>query len=163
MAQATAISPQALTNTAKALIQAYNDKDWDRVKAGITADFVYDEVPTSRKVTGIDATIEAWKGWAQAFPDSKGVFHGAHVAQDGIVVLEQSWQGTHQGTLQTPKGAIAATGKRIDVRACAIIQIAERRLGPSGTTSTWRRCSSRSGSRGRQRRLRRNAIMTGRR
>ena len=124
MAQATAISPQALTNTAKALIQAYNDKDWDRVKAGITADFVYDEVPTGRKVTGIDATLEAWKGWAQAFPDSKGAFHGAHVAQDGIVVLELSWQGTHQGALQTPKGAIAATGKRIDVRACAIIQIA---------------------------------------
>ena len=90
MAQATAISPQALTNTAKALIQAYNDKDWDRVKAGITADFVYDEVPTGRKVTGIDATLEAWKGWAQAFPDSKGAFHGAHVAQDGIVVLESA-------------------------------------------------------------------------
>jgi steroid delta-isomerase-like uncharacterized protein len=124
MAQATTLSPQALTNTAKALIQAYNDKNWDQVKASITPDFVYDEVATGRKVTGIDATVDAWKGWAQAFPDSKGTFHGAHVAQDGTVVLELTWKGTHQGQLQTPKGPIAATGKRIEVRACAIVEIA---------------------------------------
>jgi steroid delta-isomerase-like uncharacterized protein len=124
MAQATTLSPQALTNTAKALIQAYNDKNWDQVKASITPDFVYDEVATGRKVTGIDATVDAWKGWAQAFPDSKATFHGAHVAQDGTVVLELTWKGTHQGPLQTPKGPIAATGKRIEVRACAIVEIA---------------------------------------
>ena len=122
MAQATTLSPQALISAAKALIQAYNDKNWDQAKAGITPDFVYDEVATGRKVTGVDDTIAAWKGWAQAFPDSKGVFQGAHVTQDGTVVLELTWQGTHQGPLQTPKGPISATGKRIDVRGCAIFQ-----------------------------------------
>ena len=54
MAQATRLSPQALTNTAKALILAYNDKNWEQAKASITPDFVYDEVATGRKVTGID-------------------------------------------------------------------------------------------------------------
>jgi predicted ester cyclase len=39
-------------------------------------------------------------------------------------VLELTWKGTHLGPLQTPKGAIAATGKRIEVRACAIVEIA---------------------------------------
>lgn len=124
MAQATKLSPQALTNTAKGLILAYNDKDWDRVKASITQDFVYDEVATGRKVTGIDATLVAWKGWAEAFPDSKGTFQASHVTEDGTVILELTWKGTHEGTLQTPKGPIAATGKRIDVRACAIVEIA---------------------------------------
>ena len=124
MAQATKLSPQALTNAAKAVIQAYNDKNWEQAKASITPDFVYDEVPTGRKVTGIDDTLAAWKGWAQAFPDSKGVFGDAHVAEDGAVVLEVTWKGTHQGSLQTPKGPISATGKRIEVRACAIFQIA---------------------------------------
>jgi steroid delta-isomerase-like uncharacterized protein len=124
MAQATTLSPQALTNTAKALIQAYNDKNWDQARASITPDFVYDEVATGRKMTGIDETLDVWKGWAQAFPDSKGVFQNAHVAQDGTVVLELTWKGTHQGPLQTPKGPISATGKRIEIRACAIIQIA---------------------------------------
>ena len=124
MAQATKLSPQALTNVAKALIEAYNEKNWDRAKASITPDFVYDEVATGRKVTGIDATIDAWKGWAQAFPDSKGSYQGAHVAEDGTVVLELTWKGTHQGPLQTPKGAIPATGKSIEVRGCAVIQVA---------------------------------------
>jgi hypothetical protein len=52
MAQAT-LSPQTLTKTAKALIEAYNDKNWERAKASLTPDFVYDEVATGRKVTGL--------------------------------------------------------------------------------------------------------------
>jgi steroid delta-isomerase-like uncharacterized protein len=124
MAQATKLSPQALTNAAKAVIQAYNDKNWDQAKASMTPDFAYDEVASGRKFTGIDETLAAWKGWAQAFPDSKGVIEGAHVSEDGTVVLELTWKGTHQGPLQTPKGPISATGKRIDIRACAIFQIA---------------------------------------
>jgi steroid delta-isomerase-like uncharacterized protein len=124
MAQATKLSPQALTNTAKAVIQAYNDKNWDQAKASMTQDFVYDEVATGRKCNGVEETLVAWKGWAQAFPDSKGSFQGAHVAEDGTVVLEVTWKGTHQGPLQAPKGPVAATGKRIDIRACAIFQIA---------------------------------------
>jgi hypothetical protein len=39
MAQATTLSPQALITAAKALIEAYNDKDWERVKASITSGF----------------------------------------------------------------------------------------------------------------------------
>ena len=125
MAQATTLSPQALVTAAKALIEAYNDKNWERAKASITEDFVYDEVATGRQVTGRDPTIDAWKGWAQAFPDSKGDIHEAHVAANGTVVLELTWRGTHKGPLQAPSGAVAATGKTIEIRACAIVQIAD--------------------------------------
>ena len=124
MAQATTLSPQALTNAAKGLILAYNEKNWDKARASITPDFVYDEVASGRKLTGADQTLEAWKAWAQAFPDSKGTFQGSHVADDGTVVLELTWSGTHQGPLQTPKGPISPTGKRIEVRACALVEIA---------------------------------------
>jgi steroid delta-isomerase-like uncharacterized protein len=127
MAQGTTLSPQALTDAAKALILAYNDKNWDKCKASITPDFVYDEVATGRKVTGADQTIDIWKGWAQAFPDSKGSFLGTYVTNSGAVVLEVNWKGTHKGPLQTPNGPIAATGKRIDVRACLIIEVAGER------------------------------------
>lgn len=127
MAQATTLSPQALTKIAQGLIVAYNNRDWNQVKASITADFTYDEVATARKVTGADQTIELWKGWAQAFPDSKGTFQGSHVVNDGTVVLEVTWKGTHKGPLQTPTGAIAPTGKPIEVRACAIVEIAGER------------------------------------
>jgi steroid delta-isomerase-like uncharacterized protein len=123
MAQATAVSPQALTNAAKALIEAYNDKNWDRARAGITPDFVYDEIATGRKLTGADAALEVWKGWAQAFPDSKASFQGTHASDDGTVILEVTWTGTHQGPLQTPNGPIAPTGRRIELRACAVVEV----------------------------------------
>jgi steroid delta-isomerase-like uncharacterized protein len=124
MAQATAVSPKALTNAAKGLIEAYNDKNWDRAMASITPDFEYDEVATGRKLRGAEAALEVWKGWAQAFPDSKGSFQGTHVSDDGTVVLELTWTGTHQGPLQTPKGPIAPTGRRIALRACAVVEVA---------------------------------------
>ena len=124
MAQATKLSPQALTNTAKGLVLAYNERNWEQAKVSITSDFVYDEVATGRKVTGGDATIATWKGWAEAFPDSKGTFDGVHVAEDGTVVLEVTWKGTHQGPLQTPNGPISATGKRIEIRACMVVEVA---------------------------------------
>jgi len=121
--QTTAVSPQALTEAAKGLINAYNDKNWDRAKAAITPDFLYEEVATGRKIEGADQTIAAWKGWAQAFPDSKGSFDQTHVAGDDTVLLELTWRGTHKGQLETPMGSIPPTGKQIEVRAVAIVEL----------------------------------------
>lgn len=127
MAQATTLSPQALTQIAQGLIVAYNDRDWNRAKASITPDFTYDEVATGRSIAGADETLEVWKAWAQAFPDSKGTFQGARVTTEGSVVLEVTWKGTHQGPLPLPSGTVAATGKPIEVRACAIVEISGER------------------------------------
>ena len=127
MAQATALSPQALADAAKAPFLAFNDKDWSKAKATMTPDFGYDEVATGRTTTGADAAIELWKGWAQAFPDAKGTIHNTHVTGNNVVVLELSWRGTHKGPLQTPGGTIPATGKPIDVRACAVVEVAGER------------------------------------
>ena len=122
-AQATAVSPQVLIDAAKAPILAYNEKNWDKVKASITPDFVYDEVATRRKVQGAGEVIAVWQGWAQAFPDSKATIHSALVSGN-TVVLEATWKGTHKGPLQRAKGPVAATGKPIEIRACMIFEIA---------------------------------------
>jgi steroid delta-isomerase-like uncharacterized protein len=119
---ATMLSPQQLIDAAKAPLLAYGRKDWDAVKASITPDYVYDEVATLRKVQGLDQCMALWRGWATAFPDSKATFHGA-VVSGNTVVLEVTWKGTHTGPLELPKGPIAATGKRIDIRACNVIEI----------------------------------------
>jgi steroid delta-isomerase-like uncharacterized protein len=121
--QATVVSPQALTEAAKGLINAYNDKNWDRAKAAITPDFLYEEVGTGRRIEGADETVAAWKGWAQAFPDSKASFDQIHVAGDATVVLELTWRGTHKGQLETPMGSIPPTGKQIEIRAVAIVEL----------------------------------------
>ena len=123
-AQSTIIPQQQLIDAARALVLTYNDKNWEAARASLTPDFAYDEVPTNRKVQGPDQVIPIWQGWAAAFPDSKGTIH-SELASGNTVVLELSWRGTHNGPLQTPNGAIAATGRRIDVRACMVVEVAD--------------------------------------
>jgi steroid delta-isomerase-like uncharacterized protein len=121
-AQSTVLSPQQLIDAAKAPTLAYNQKDWNAVRASVTPDFIYDEVGTGRKVQGADQTITLFQGWATAIPDSKATVDNA-VASGNTVVLELTWRGTHNGPLQTPKGSFAATGKKIEVRACAVVDL----------------------------------------
>jgi steroid delta-isomerase-like uncharacterized protein len=121
--QSTMLSEQQRSSAAKAPVLAYNDKNWDVVRTTLTTNAIYEEVASHRKAQGADEIIAVWKGWATAFPDSKATFHNAVVSGD-VVVLELQWQGTHRGLLQTPSAPIAPTGKRIDVRACMVIELA---------------------------------------
>jgi steroid delta-isomerase-like uncharacterized protein len=121
-AKSTLIPPQQLIEAAKAPLNAYNDKNWDKLRTLLSSDFVYDEVGTNRRVQGIDQVITLWQGWATALPDSKCTFNNAVTSGD-TVVFELTWQGTHKGQLQTPKGPIAPTGKRIEIRACNVVQL----------------------------------------
>jgi steroid delta-isomerase-like uncharacterized protein len=126
-APSTATSPQQIINTAKAPILAYNAKDWDAMRSSITDDFAYDEVATRRKVQDADQAVSLWKGWAAAFPDSKASFDNTLVCGQ-TAVLELTWRGTHTGLLQTPDGSLAPTGKRIEIRACAALEVAGDRV-----------------------------------
>jgi steroid delta-isomerase-like uncharacterized protein len=122
----TAPSPQptsqALIDAAKQSILAYNDKNWDNVRAALTPDALYDEVATQRKLQGPDQVIECWQGWARAFPDSKATFHNA-IASGTTVCVEVSWRGTHSGTLELPTGAVQATRRDINIRACQVFDM----------------------------------------
>src|SRR6267143_243838 len=107
---------------AKAAITAYNDKDWSKAKDMLAADAVYDEKGTHRRIQGAGEIIEAWQGWAKAFPDSKATFVAEHASGD-TAVLEVVWKGVHTGPLQTPTGTIPASNKRIEVPACQVFKI----------------------------------------
>jgi predicted ester cyclase len=124
--QATLIPPQQLIDAAKAPLIHFNEKKWDAVRASITPDFVYDEIATRRQVQGADKVLEIWRGWATAFPDCRATFHGS-LCSGSTVMFELTWSGTHQGPLHTPGGAITPTGRRIEVRACAVMELAAER------------------------------------
>ncbi|MGH7631049.1 MAG: ester cyclase [Gemmatimonadales bacterium] len=121
-APSTLVPPQQLIAAAKAATIAYNNKDWAALRAAVTPDFIYDEVGTQRKVQGVEQAITLFQGWAAAFPDSRGTF-GAAIASGNTVALEVTWEGTHQGTLQTPDGTVAPTGKRFEIRACLVMEL----------------------------------------
>jgi hypothetical protein len=119
--QSTLISERQLIDAARSPLMAFNQKNWNAVRSGISPDFVYDEVPTGRKAEGADQAIAVWQGWATAFPDVQATFD-RELPSGNVVVFEVTWRGTHQGPLQTPGGAIP----------------------PTVITSTWRPSYSRS-------------------
>ena len=107
---------------AKAAVTAYNEKDWGKAKDLLAADAVYDEKGTHRRIQGAGEIIEAWRGWAKAFPDSKATFV-REFASGNTVVFELVWKGVHTGPLQTPTGTIPASNKPIEMPACQVVQV----------------------------------------
>jgi steroid delta-isomerase-like uncharacterized protein len=108
--------------TAKSATTAYNDKNWDKVKAVFATNGIYDEKATSRHVQGVGKIIETWQGWAKAIPDSKATFVGEYASGD-TAVLEVVWKGVHTGPLQTPTSTIPPSNKRIEIPACQVIRV----------------------------------------
>ena len=107
---------------AKAAVTAYNEKDWSKGKDVLASDAVYDEKGTHRRIQGAGEIIEAWQGWAKAFPDSKATFVHEFASGD-TAVLELVWKGVHTGPLQTPTGTIPPSNKSIEVPACQVVQV----------------------------------------
>jgi steroid delta-isomerase-like uncharacterized protein len=108
--------------TAKAATIAYNDKNWDKMKAVFLEKGVYDEKATGRRIQGTAQIIEAWQNWAKAIPDSKATFVAEYASGD-TAILEVIWKGVHTGPLQMPTGAVPASNKRIDIPACQVVKV----------------------------------------
>ena len=112
---------------AKASITAFNEKNWNKMKALYASDAVYDEKATHRRIQGPDQIIEALRMWTTAFPDAKGTIV-RELAVGDLAVLELVWNGTHTGPLQTPAGTIAASSRPVQVPACSVMQIEGERV-----------------------------------
>jgi steroid delta-isomerase-like uncharacterized protein len=107
---------------AKALITAYNEKNWSKVKEMLAADAVYDEKATHRQIQGVAEIIDAWQGWAKTIPNSKATFVREFASGD-TAILELVWKGVHTGPLQTPTGTIPARKGLVEFPACHVIQV----------------------------------------
>jgi steroid delta-isomerase-like uncharacterized protein len=115
---------------AKAAVTAYNEKDWNKTRDMLAADAVYDEKATNRRLEGAGQIIEAFQGWAIAFPDSKATFI-REFASDDTVALELVWKGVHTGPLQTPTGVIPASNKPIEMPACEVFRVEGEKIKSS--------------------------------
>ena len=103
-------------NEARGIVDAFNASDWERCKAVITSDSLYDEVGTSRRLRGVAEIIPCWQTWKEAMPDVKGTVTNG-LATGSTVVLEVTWKGTHTGPLKGPKGTLPPSGKPQTTRA----------------------------------------------
>ena len=117
-----------LIRMAREEVEAFNEGDWDRLKASLASDSVYDEAATGRRMEGPDAIVEANQGWKSAFPDASGTITGSFACGDRVV-LEITWRGTQSGALPLPDGGeIPATGRSVEIQACQVMRIADGKV-----------------------------------
>jgi steroid delta-isomerase-like uncharacterized protein len=115
------------TDVAREQIEAFNAGDWDRFRATLATDSVYDELATQRHLEGQDAIIDANRGWKEAFPDAEGRVERA-MADNGTVTLEITWEGTQTGPLHMPTGDIPPSSKHVEVKAVEVFEIEGDRI-----------------------------------
>jgi steroid delta-isomerase-like uncharacterized protein len=116
------MADKSILEVAKSQLIAFNEKNWDAAKEVLATDILYDEVPTQRKLQGVEETLSAWKGWATAFPDAKGKIEQETVSGN-TVAIELTWRALHTGPLQLPGKDFAPTGKEVELRACQIVEV----------------------------------------
>jgi len=114
-------------DVARGSIEAFNAGDWDRFRSLHAEDVVEEELGTQRRIEGIDALLESNQGWKEAFPDASGQVTNAFESGD-TATLEITWSGTHSGPLEMPDGELAATNKRVELRACQVFRVEGDRI-----------------------------------
>jgi ketosteroid isomerase-like protein len=91
----------------------FNAHDIDGFTSVLADDVVY-QAPGGISGQGKAACAQFFGGWWEAFPDAHVDVHALHIAGD-IAVEEGTFTGTHHGTLPTPAGDIAPTGRPVAV------------------------------------------------
>ena len=109
-----------LTNLAKAQIELFNTNNWDGVRASVLPDVFYDERASGRVCHGPDELIEAMKGWKTFNSDVTGTISNTYETGNTVVV-EVTWEGTMDGPLETPDGAVPPTGKSHVTHGCWVM------------------------------------------
>lgn len=79
-----------LTTIAREAVEAFNASDWERFKAIMTPDYVYNEVGTQRRIQGPEDVVAAMRGWKEAMADATGTVTTA-LASGNTVTLEVTW------------------------------------------------------------------------
>lgn len=102
-------------------VTAFNEKDLEKFVGNESPEIEF-VIPGGITLRGRDQVREYMKLFWNAFPDIKVAVVYQVVAGD-TVVTEQTYSGTHTGTLRTPKGDVPATGKRVQGRQVAVQRV----------------------------------------
>jgi steroid delta-isomerase-like uncharacterized protein len=107
-------------------LKAFNDKNLDEFVGNESPDVEF-VVPGGVTLRGRDQVREYVRLLWSAFPDIKVVATHQVIADD-TAVTEETYSGTHTGTLRTPNGDIPATGKRVQGRQVAVQRVKDGKV-----------------------------------
>jgi len=113
---------QDAKSVATAIIEPFNRRDFDAMLALSDGEADYTDVALGRRITDAEEFKAAMRAWVEAFSDLRGTVTSA--ARDGdLLAYEVTFEGTHTGALQTPMGAIPASGRRITSRSTHFVEL----------------------------------------
>ena len=105
--------------TVKNVYEYFNTHNAEGLMGLVTDDFELEDVALGYTWKGKEGWGEWLQNWAVSLPDAMTVVNSI-TATEGRIVTEHTGRGTHTGTLNTPGGAIPATGKKIELRFAEI-------------------------------------------
>lgn len=102
-------------------VDAFNAHDESEIRA-LNAESAVVEAPGDVRLEGREAATEYAMGWLRAFPNARFTVENELV--DGEWVTQEfTFEGDHEGTLASPGGEIAPTGKHLRGRGVQILRI----------------------------------------
>lgn len=107
--------------TAAKFVDAFNAHDEARLRE-LNAENAVFEAPGDVRVEGREATTQYAMAWLNAFPDARLTINNELVSGDWVV-QEFTFEGTHEGTLNSPAGEIPPTGRQLKGRGVQIIRV----------------------------------------
>ena len=108
-------------------LEALQSGDWSAYREAFTDDAEYLEVATQRRANGPEAITNLVKSWKEAFPDLSAEIESSSEVDDKAFA-ELAWGGTHDGKLETPFGALEATGKTANVSAALVYEVRDGKI-----------------------------------
>ena len=104
------------------LYEHWNAREFDQLAELMADDGEIVLVGSDTRFQGKDGAIEFSRMWADGFPDGR-VSIDQTVAEGDVVVLQFTGKGTHTGTLRSPGGEIAATGRSVTLQLCDLHEL----------------------------------------
>lgn len=111
----------------KSIYDAFNNKSFDQLLELGDSQTQWLEVPFRMTLSGQTAVREAWKGWADIFPDGNVEVKSIYSAGD-CVIAECIGRGAHQGVFRTPEGDLKPTGNKVEIPFCDIIRLKDGKV-----------------------------------
>jgi steroid delta-isomerase-like uncharacterized protein len=104
--------------------ESWGMRDPDRGAAVIAGDCQFEDVAREESQPGPEAYKHDYYRWRKAFPDGECKVVNV-IVQDDWAVVEFVNRGTHTGALETSQGTFAPTGRKVKVRYCSVMRVAD--------------------------------------
>jgi predicted ester cyclase len=106
---------------------AFERGELDRIEAELVAPDIEFVMPGAPKLRGSKSVRQLWDAWKTAFPDMR--HETVHAVEGGdTYAAETRFTATHTGTLRSPQGEVAPTGKTIRWESADIVRFENGRI-----------------------------------